>query len=183
MVCSGRGCFVSGLLRVALDLAEAWNWYAIDKPLELAAKNNGGNMPRALLGVVLAGFGCVAYAAEPADWGLEGMTAYRAFSCSALAALAEDQKELVRLFNVGLAKGRAYVEAARAGKLTKENNSKAPMAWNMVAGPTADFVLGQIYRMAADDATKDLTPLPPDTSLKSPALFEFENRNCRLIGR
>lgn len=131
--------------------------------------------------LLLVAFTNCASAGEMA-YGLIAKKSFIAFECSHLAALARDQKELERLFILGVESGRVYLSARQAGKLTEKNNASAPIAWGLHGqGPSADFILGRIYEVASEEAREETKPLGDSTDFASPARNAFNAMNCALV--
>jgi hypothetical protein len=81
-----------------------------------------------------------------------------AFECAALADIAGEKNKAETFFTYGLREGRAFLEAAEANKIKKEDlNSQAPVGVLMLLqGPSHDFILGRIYSFAEKNALKEI---------------------------
>jgi hypothetical protein len=113
------------------------------------------------------------------DYGLLGAMTFTSFVCVNLASIAGKNAEAERLYDLGLEKGRTYIEAAFDGKLTEKNNAKSPIVWNSLSGPTVDFVLGRAYQVAQSEARRKLNL----EHMKLSARDVFHEMNCGLIGQ
>jgi len=105
--------------------------------------------------------------------------ALSAFECSILAS---DQKEVQRLFDIGLAAGRRFLEGLN--NLTDDEDRKVAaniaVLWNFVAGPSHDFVLGRVYEDRTNDLFKDFEG--GDKKLWAIRQEQmFRQRNCALV--
>ena len=143
--------------------------------------------------LLLAGLG-------PARADIEDARAARlmwsAYQCSVFAGMAGDKEQQERLFKVGYEAGKRFVAAAEAGTVTKEEaQSMVPIGVGfLMAGPTSEFILGRIYKSAADDAYeavagRDASNMPrplgewiTDPELQRPfAQGRFDRGNCELL--
>ena len=137
--------------------------------------------------------------AQPADAGGkvdQAKMAFAAFRCAVFAEMSGDKIEHTRLFELGLAAGRNFVEALRSGEITDADvRAQAPLGVTMyLQGPTTDFMIGRVYEGAASLAYKSVTqqdrsgfPLPVENWVldeKQKKLLSsdrFMNENCALI--
>jgi hypothetical protein len=116
--------------------------------------------------------------------------AFAVLECSVFAAHARNGEEK-RLFAFGLEKTRTVIEAARAGRVSKEDYARmnfvwpiALRAWNFEPQDTStEFVAGQIYDMIWSATTSDLGQRTKDRTYQAPAVAEFASHNCSLIAR
>jgi len=93
---------------------------------------------------------------KPAEnYGALAKTSYIAFECSTLAMYLKDKAEGKRLFDYGYKTGKDYLAAWEGGKLNKDNNKEAPIAWTLVGGPSTDFILGQVSEIATVNISKN----------------------------
>jgi hypothetical protein len=118
-----------------------------------------------------------------------GVAAWSGFECSVLAGEFGDVVEQERLFTYALAQGRAFVKAAREGKVTPSDlRSKVPSGLSMsLAGPSIDFILGRVYADATDNALTNVFTiggsLTSESERESLARAKFTKQNCVLIGK
>ena len=113
---------------------------------------------------------------------------WSAFECAAFADVLGKTQDHQRLFKYGYEQGKAFIEAARAGRVDeKDIGSISPSGFLMLAkGPTADFALGRVFEGALKNALKDV--ITPETVLedelqKSIASRKFGDANCEILGR
>lgn len=111
------------------------------------------------------------------DYGLLARKSLAAFACAEIAAFAKSQKEVERLFAVGLGAAREYVAEARAGKLNDHNNRQAPVGvlWSL-EGPTVDFVVGRIYEVAVREVQDKVKPIGAKADFVLPSQNEYTAR-------
>ena len=103
-----------------------------------------------------------------------------AFEC---AVVSPNDKEGERLFKLGLKAGRDFLKFVQTDRnlYLKTIKSQVPMLWNLTAGPTADFVLGQIY---ADRMNKIYEEFTPDDELWNLTKQKmYREKNCELLGK
>lgn len=75
-----------------------------------------------------------------------------AFQC---AIVSTHDKQVDRLFLVGLKNGREFVDTMRAKPdVFKRIRDRVPMLMTTNGGPTTDFILGQVYAQLAADIYK-----------------------------
>lgn len=107
-----------------------------------------------------------------------------AFKCSTYASLFHDQSEQQRLFQIGLASGRDYVEAL------KTRDDRTSEMSRFIRGVSTDFVVGQMYEAesthAYDESVKYQNGLPLNEPLDAPAAktqaeLRFHQNNCSSI--
>lgn len=79
--------------------------------------------------------------------------AFSAFSCGTWAEMMGDTEEQKRLFDLGYKMGKAFLDDVIANTAPEQELRDAPIGvtW-MLAGPTADFILGRIFENANRDA-------------------------------
>jgi hypothetical protein len=101
-----------------------------------------------------------------------------AFECSVLAS---DKKEAQRLFDIGLGAGRAFLDGLSklTGDEDKAVSENTAILWNMVAGPTHDFILGQVYSDRIEEIYKYHDGDNKAWALKQEQMFR--QKNCALI--
>lgn len=134
----------------------------------------------------------LAAAAAPAQdsksYARMGQATWSAFECSALAGHLKNSSEQQRLFAYGLAQGRDFIAAVRAGKVTREDlESGVPIGLLfLLEGPSADFMLGRIFESAMshalDDVFKTADHFNDDEIQQQLASTKFLTSNCRLVG-
>ncbi len=105
-----------------------------------------------------------------------------AFECS---AIAPNDKEIERLFVLGLNAGREFIAYANSHADTygKELHPHVAVLWNLTSGPSPDFILGQIYADRVDDVYKQKDPLSDDAVWKIKKENMYREKNCALLGR
>ena len=59
------------------------------------------------------------------EYAAMGRNLWSAFECAVLAGVANDGEEHQRLFSVGIEKGRIFLTALQAGKITREDFKNA----------------------------------------------------------
>jgi hypothetical protein len=103
-----------------------------------------------------------------------------AFECS---IVAPDQTESQRLFDIGFAAGRKFLDGLSNVRNEEEKRLKENIAvlWvgKGVAGRTHDFVLGQVYSEIEAYTYKDLSDYQESWALKEEQMFA--HKNCALI--
>lgn len=94
-------------------------------------------------------WGSTSLAQTSKDYAVMGKKAYAAFECAALASFARDEDEQHRLFQLGYDEGKTFLEALRNGKIEAEDvNSTVPVGITLaLEGPTADFILGRVWKV------------------------------------
>lgn len=107
----------------------------------------------------------------------QSTAAVSAFACF---PLAPTDKEAQRLFQIGLKNGRAFIENAKANPAAYKNVTKeVAVLWGWVTGPTTDFILGQVYWMVVEQATKDVAG--DAKSAADRKSLQYASKNCSLI--
>jgi len=106
-------------------------------------------------GLLYAGAGA---AQSSKDYAVMARAAWSAYECSSLAGAFEDFQEQQRLFSFGYDQGKRFLAALEAKKVKGDDlNSEAPLVLLLLlAGPSADFMLGRIYSAAARSALDDV---------------------------
>jgi hypothetical protein len=121
-----------------------------------------------------------------------GLIMWAAFQCALFAELSGNKNEQERLVMVGLKSGRDFLEALKAGQVSRDNlNKEVPIGVTMLlGGPSPDFTIGRIFEYASRDAydaaVKDDIAAGVEASVrdalkKTRAMTSFENNNCVLI--
>lgn len=132
------------------------------------------------------------YNRDSKEYAVMGRELWSAFSCSTWASHFEDQKEAERLFHFGYERGKIFLDAARAGKITDEDFShEVPIGIGMsLAGPNNDFILGTISANAQEAALKevfysnyDRSKINSENLQKIIAKNKYLDGNCQLIGK
>jgi hypothetical protein len=99
-----------------------------------------------------------------------------AFAC---VALSPTDKEADRLLQLGLKNGRAFIQGAQASpEAYKKASNEIAILWRWVTTGSPDFMLGQVYWMMVEAASKNFTDPKSAPGLKS---IEYNSKNCRLI--
>jgi hypothetical protein len=114
---------------------------------------------------------------------------WMAFECSSLSSMAGNEKEERRLFELAFTQGKRFLSAFEAGKVAHADlRSTVPMGFLLViAGPSADFILGRVFEGAQQNALKGI--ITTDGQLHSKehqvtlAQNRFRERNCTFLGR
>jgi hypothetical protein len=121
---------------------------------------------------------------------LQSKKTWSAFECSYLAAKVSNADEQERLFLYGLDQGRSFLIAADERRFTRQDASKiVPTGFLLVMqGPSHDFILGRLWQSVTDNTVNELYrkldgQIYTDERLKFLAETEYENQNCRLLGR
>jgi hypothetical protein len=105
--------------------------------------------------------------------------AISAFECSIVASNDSDRE---RLFLIGLAAGREFLEFSLKNPAVFEKSMKSKIAilWGLTGGPTIDFVLGQIY---ADRSHEIYKQFSSDKEVwEMTKSNSYRTKNCALIG-
>jgi len=125
-----------------------------------------------------------------------GLLLLVAFQCSQYAALSGNAKEQERLFLLGYATGKRFVDAARNQKISPQDlKEKVPLSvLQLMEGPTTDFMVGRIFEYAATDAFDSIAKRDPSgvllsvekwmldkEVLKIKAENKYRESNCSLI--
>ena len=122
------------------------------------------------------------------EYALMGLELWSAFECVALASKAENTDEQKRLFRYGYKIGNKFIDALRANKIKeKDLSSTVPIGVTLrLQGPTNDFMLGQIYEGAVENALEDIFKTDGEfsssESQKIKAKTKFRKANCKLLG-
>ena len=103
-----------------------------------------------------------------------------AFECS---VVAPNEKEADRLFKLGLNAGREYIAYAQEHSDSYANDLQPHVAilWNMISGPSPDFILGQIYANRVDEIYKDFSSDEVEWKIRKDNMYR--EKNCGLIGK
>jgi len=119
-----------------------------------------------------------------------------AWMCSSYAEMKGDAEEHRRLFELGYAKGKQYIDATVAGTITDDERSDyVPRFLNLLSsGPTQEFVLGRIFGVLAIRAKENVVakdesgiPLPiedriTDEGIKAAiARHKYAQANCEVL--
>jgi len=137
-------------------------------------------------GLLYAGAGA---AQSSKDYAVMARAAWSAYECSSLAGAFEDFQEQQRLFSFGYDQGKRFLAALEAKKVKGDDlNSEAPLVLLLLlAGPSADFMLGRIYsaaeRSALDDVYETRGVVHDLEARRSNAKNNFWRLNCNLIGK
>lgn len=133
-------------------------------------------------------------ATEVSEPALLGRTMWSAFECGAFAENSGEQQEAQRLYSYGTEAGRQFLEAVRAGSVTKEAlDSSVPVGVMLrLGGASDDFIIGRIFEGALHEAmdriwydSDDFTQSRPRSEeLRKLAAEElYRGANCELMGR
>ncbi len=145
-------------------------------------------------GAITSAFNCQA-ADQPTN---HGRIVYVAWECSVYARMAEKTESQEKLFNLGLASGRTFIEQVETKQIDEEYVRKnVPIGTTMTlfgGGPTADFLLGRLYEnvstYAYDKTVKEdntgvsleVSKWIMDANLrKLKASNKYMDSNCELI--
>jgi hypothetical protein len=90
---------------------------------------------------------------------LQKKNAFLTLSAFECAVVSPNEKETERLFTLGLKVGRDFIQFAQANTdlYLKTIKPQVPMLWNWIAGPSPDFILGQIYADREHDVYKEFS--------------------------
>jgi hypothetical protein len=138
-----------------------------------------------LVAMVVAFLPTGAWAQTSAEYAAMGKKAFAAFECAALASGAGDADEQKRLFTLGYEQGKTFIEAARSGKIEKQDLDQVPIGM-LVDGPTADFVLGREWEFDIEYYQRNayVSEANPNADVASAMRYakgEFANKNCDLM--
>lgn len=90
--------------------------------------------------------------------------------CQVWSGMAADDDAAVTHYEHGLAAGRRFVEAARAGLIPPEDfDTTVPMTVSLTMdGPSDDFVLGRLFEMITQNAFDDIVTRDANGVPRSP---------------
>lgn len=102
---------------------------------------------------------------------------FTAWTCSVFAELKGDADEQRRLFDLGYGSGQGFLDALAAGKVSREDiRANVPLAVSMrLGGPSPDFILGQIFEAAAEDAYDKVVKFAYDGIALAPSDYVFDD--------
>jgi hypothetical protein len=137
-----------------------------------------------LVAATLAASITVAKAAD--EKALLGNVMWAAFECSMFAELADEKAEQERLYRVGLNAGRVFVEAMKAGQISKQavNESVPISVLQRLEGPDNESIIGKIHAAATGFARDEIVKRKPrmwGVSQKQEARSTYTDKNCILI--
>jgi hypothetical protein len=133
-----------------------------------------------------------ATAAPQPDYVAISDAAFAVLQCSVFAAHARNNAEETRLFSYGVEQARLFIEAARDGRVSREEFSRTNFVWPLALrvwnfqpqNTSTDFVIGQVYEMIWTTATGDLGQQSRDkATYQVPARAEFASHNCSMLAR
>jgi hypothetical protein len=133
-----------------------------------------------------------AFAEERNNYVSVSEAAFAALQCSVFAAHAQYNPEEERLFSYGLEQARLFIQAARAGRVSREDFAHTNFVWPLALRvwkfepqhTSTDFVAGTVYEMIWESTTDQLGKQSHDTATyQEPARSEFSNHNCSLLAR
>lgn len=103
-----------------------------------------------------------------------------AFECS---AIAPNDKEAERLFMLGLNAGRDFIAFAQthSDRYAKDLHPHVAILWNMISGPSPDFILGQIYADRVNEVYKEHSSDKALWKIKTEKMYR--DKNCALLGK
>lgn len=123
---------------------------------------------------------------SPEDSAVEASRlAIAAWECHVAGEGAEYDADLDRLFQLGFKNGIRFLEAVRAGEVSPEAmHESVPFWWQLVSGPSNDFILGRLYesihnQILTDLSRENLTSTRAERKLSLAATFE--RSNCELL--
>lgn len=137
-----------------------------------------------LAAVILAASITVSKAVD--ETALLGRVMWSAFGCSKYAELADDKDEKERLYLVGLNAGRTFLDAMKAGQISKQaaDNAVPINVLQRLEGPSNEAVIGKIHAAATgsahDEIVKSRTSIWGPTQ-KQEARYAYTYHNCVLI--
>lgn len=133
----------------------------------------------------------------PAEVGQLAANSWALLECGSIAWFAEDNKNAQSFFDRGLAKGKDFIEQAKARPGDRKAIlDKVPMIMSMrLQGPSPDFMLGRVWEATleyTDDELngrdtwshqqRDPKAAPVTGELrKATAAQRFRDRNCELL--
>lgn len=102
-----------------------------------------------------------------------------AFEC---AVVSPNDKERERLFMLGLKAGRDFIRFVQDNTdLYRKNMSDhVPMLWNLIRGPTPDFILGRVYADREREIYKEFSSDDALWNIKKRNMYDA--KNCALLG-
>lgn len=124
-----------------------------------------------------------------------GRLAWTAFQCASYAEMASLKEEQARLFQIGYAAGKEFVEGIENKTIPEDEIKQAPwFLLVLLGGPSIDFMIGRIFQFAAEQAHDNVTKLDTngipleasrwvtDETLKTIiAKNKYNSSNCELI--
>jgi|SRR6516165_4786706 hypothetical protein len=121
-------------------------------------------------------FSSLSLAASDEEIAILAVKSSAAFKCSIYAHLFDDQKEQLRLFQIGLKAGRDFVEAMK--NRDEARNMMKPLPW-----VSTDFMVGSMYDAEATKAQNEIPSEQRFTSSEhnNPARVRYQESNCSLI--
>lgn len=133
--------------------------------------------------IALVTFSASALASDSADYARMGANAWNAFECAALAGELKWSDKEQSLFTVGYERGMAFVDAVRAGHVTKRDVfTTVPSGFMSHAiGPNNDFILGRVFEVARQSALRDVPAQGTLDEQKSAASRKYSANNCETI--
>ena len=132
----------------------------------------------------------VALAEEQPNYVFVSDAAFAALECSVFAAHARYNSEEKRLFSYGLERALLFIQAARVGRVSREDFAHANFVWPLALrawnfepqDASSDFVAGRVYEMIWESATERLGNKSHDKpTYQDAARVEFSNHNCSLL--
>ena len=106
--------------------------------------------------------------------------ALSAFEC---AVVSPNDKEAERLFMLGYKAGKEFLQFVQTDTdlYLKTMKSQIPLLWNLMAGPTPDFILGRVYADREHEIYKEFSPDNELWKLKKQNMYR--TKNCALLGK
>jgi hypothetical protein len=104
--------------------------------------------------------------------------------------MKEPPESSVKLFEKGHEMLSQFLDAAKSGRLTKENTSNVPigLSWYFVSGPSIDFSLGYMWAKFSEEAHKETwtdLELPEFNSQielqQAQARQAYQDKNCEVL--
>src|SRR5262245_51488484 len=103
----------------------------------------------ALIALALAAIPMGASAQVDEDAVRNAQLTLSAFKCF---GFAKDEADQERLFNLGYEAGKAFIERMSKNPPNKATADQIAILWMGTRGPTADFILGQIFSEMLESA-------------------------------
>ena len=117
---------------------------------------------------------------------LLGNVMWAAFQCSMFAELADEKADQDRLYLVGLNAGRIFLDAMKAGQISKQavNKSVPISVLQRLEGPDNESIIGKIHAAATGFARDEIVQRKfgiLGSTQKQDARRAFIDKNCILI--
>jgi len=114
---------------------------------------------------------------------LQKKNSFLAISAFECAVVSPNDIESERLFKLGYTTGKDFLHFVQTDTnlYQKTLKSQVPMLWNLMGGPTPDFILGLVYADRQHEIYKEFSP---DNEIwKSKKQKIYQARNCALLSK